>query len=83
MSTIQVRISENTHSVIRGIANEIGESMQSVVERAVDRYKRELFLENLNRDFESLRQNESDWQDELEEREIWNSTLTDGETDIK
>lgn len=79
MSSIQVRINENTHNVIKGIAREIGESMQSVVEHAVERYKREIFLENLNRDFELVRNNESDWAAELEERELWAVTLNDGE----
>lgn len=79
MSSIQVRISEGTHSIIKGIAIEMGESMQCVVEHAVERYKRELFLENLNRDFDLLRNNGPDWESELEERELWNATLSDGE----
>jgi len=79
MSSIQVRVSESVHSTIRGIAIETGESMQSVVERAIERYKRELFLENLNRDFETLRNNSSDWNAEVEERELWDATSNDGE----
>lgn len=83
MSSVQVRISEGTHDAIKGIASEMGESMQNVVEHAVDRYKRELFLENLNRDFDVLRNNEPEWESELEERELWNATLSDGEAEIK
>lgn len=79
MSSIQVRINENTHNVIKGIAREIGESMQSVVEHAVERYKRDIFLENLNRDFDLLRNNEQDWASELEERDLWAVTMNDGE----
>lgn len=83
MSTVQVRISANTHTVIRSIAKEIGESMQNVVERAVERYRRELFLESLNRDFEALQRNRSEWKDEIDEREIWDVTLADGQTETR
>lgn len=80
MSSIQVRISENTHQAIKGIANETGDTMQGVVEHAIDRYKRELFLESLNRDFDSLKASDVDWTVELEERSIWEETLADGES---
>lgn len=82
MSTIQVRISENTHTAIREISRQIGESMQSVVERAVERYRRELFLNSLNRDFDELRNDEAAWRDELDERGIWEVTIADGESRI-
>ena len=78
MSSIQVRVNENTHQAIKGIANETGDTMQSVVEHAVDRYKRELFLKGLNHDFDSLKATESDWAKELEERAMWDETLADG-----
>ena len=81
MSSVQVRISENTHQAIKGIANETGDTMQGVVEHAIDRYKRELFLERLNRDFDSLKANKDDWSAELKERSIWDETLSDGDSD--
>ncbi len=75
---IQVRVNETTHSIIRSLANEFGESMQSIVDKAVERYKRELFLEGLNQDFKNLQENEVDWNAELEERYLWENTLLDG-----
>ena len=81
MSSIQVRISENTHHTIKGIAHDTGDTMQGVVEQAVDRYKRELFLESLNRDFDSLKANQEDWANELGERSLWDETLSDGDAD--
>lgn len=79
MSTSQVRISENTHLAIKGIASQTGETMQGVVERAVERYRRDLFLDDLNRDFGALKEKEADWSAELQERIAWDATLTDGE----
>ncbi len=75
---IQVRVNETTHAVIRNLANELGESMQSIVDKAIERYKRELFLESLNQDFKKLQENEIDWENELEERRLWENTLLDG-----
>jgi hypothetical protein len=74
----QLRVNESTHATIRNLAQEFGESMQSIVEKAIERYKRELFLESLNEDFKHLRENEEAWNEELDERRLWENTLTDG-----
>lgn len=74
----QLRVNESTHSVIRKLASECGESMQSIVEKAVERYKRELFLESLSQDFKKLRENKEAWDEEIEERRLWENTLLDG-----
>ena len=52
--------------------------MQGVVEQAIERFRREVFLENLSRDFEKLRSDPDAWNAELTERELWESTLADG-----
>ena len=78
MSGIQVRINESTHIALKNIAKEFGESMQSVLDKAVERYKRDLFLESLNQDFKALRENEDAWALEIEERKLWENTLLDG-----
>ena len=79
MSSIQVRIDETTHKTIKSLANSLGESMQSVVERAIERFRREIFLESLSGDFANLRSNADSWKSEIDERTIWESTLSDGE----
>ena len=53
--------------------------MQGVIDKAIGRYRRELFLESLNEDFKRLRESSSDWQEELEERKLWENTLLDGD----
>ncbi len=75
---VQVRVNEETHAIIRDLAKESGESMQRIIDKAVERYKRELFLESLNEDFKNLRENETEWACELEERRLWENTLLDG-----
>ena len=74
----QLRVNETIHNVIKNLARESGESMQSIVEKAVARYKRELFLESLNQDFRQLRDDKKAWKTELEERRLWENALLDG-----
>ena len=75
----QIRVNEATHAAIRNLAKESGDSMQSVIDKAISRYKRELFLKSLNGDFERLRADTEEWAEELEERKLWEQTLLDGD----
>ena len=79
MSSIQVRIDKVTHTKVQELAKDLGESMQGVVEQAIERFRREVFLENLSRDFENLRSEPDAWNAELAERELWEATLSDGD----
>lgn len=78
MAGTQVRVSESTHQLLRSLATQAGESMQDVVEKAVEHYRRKAFLEGLNNDFLNLQENSVAWKDEVEERTLWDNTLQDG-----
>ena len=51
MSSTTVRVSLEIHELLRSLAEESASSMQEVLLRALERYRRELFLEGLNEDF--------------------------------
>jgi len=72
------RISAPSYQVLRRLAEESGESMQTLLEKAVELYRRQRFLEENNRAFEALRADASAWKGEQAERELWNITLADG-----
>ena len=76
MSSIQVRIDKATYQNIQELASDMGESMQGVVKQAIERFRREMFLDNLSRDFERLRSDPAAWTAELVERELWDATLS-------
>lgn len=78
MSGTQVRISPWTHQILRSLASHTGESMQEVMEKAVEHYRRKAFLEGLNNDFRTLRGDSDAWQDEEEERALWDNASQDG-----
>ena len=78
MAGTQVRVSNSTHRILRSLSLEVGESMQTIIEQAVEQYRRRRFLEGLNQDFKTLKEDTQFWQEELEERELWDKTSLDG-----
>ena len=71
------RISEQTRDALRRLAEVCGESMQVVLDRAVETYRRQCFLEESNRAFQSLRTTPEKWKSEQAEREAWDTTVAD------
>jgi len=55
--------------------------MQTIIEQAVEQYRRRRFLEGLSQDFKALKEDSQSWQEELEERKLWDKTLLDGAED--
>lgn len=74
----QTRISENAHRKLSRIAAETGQTHQQVIEIALGRYERELFLDRMNEGFARLRADAAAWRDEQDERGDWENTLSDG-----
>lgn len=72
-----VRISESTHATLRSLAAEGGESMQSVLDKAVEEYRRRLFWERVEVAAGELRKDSAAWKEELTERHAWEVTLAD------
>lgn len=77
-SSVNVRITKQTHQQLVTLAKESGVSMQSVLDKAVEAYRRQSFLEALNKDFATLKDSSEEWAEEIEERKLWEQTLADG-----
>lgn len=75
MST--VRISEPYHQMLRDLAERERVTLQSMLERIVELYRREDFLERTNRAFAALRADPEAWAREQVERDAWDETLAD------
>ena len=45
--------------------------MQTMIDKAVDTYRKQAFLEGLNADFATLRSDPDKWAAEIQEREFW------------
>ena len=72
-----VRIGRAHHQTLRQLAERTGESMQAVLEKAIDELKRKQFFEELDAAFAALKSDATAWQEELEERDLWAGTLED------
>ncbi|HWQ70141.1 MAG TPA: toxin-antitoxin system protein [Patescibacteria group bacterium] len=72
------RISEPAHEVLRRLADESGEPMQAILDKAVEMYRRQRFLDESNRAFEALRADPTTRKSEQAERVAWDITLADG-----
>lgn len=73
-----VRIKEESHAILQHLAAVSGQSMRSILEKAIEDYRRKLFLEQANQSFAALRNDSKAWKEEQKEREIWDTTLSDG-----
>ena len=78
METTTIKISTHFHKILQKIAETSGDTLENTVEKAIEDYRRKLFLEKANEAFAALRNNPQAWQEELEERSAWDVTLTDG-----
>ncbi len=76
-----IRVSDDLHSVIRELAN--GESMQGVISKAIELYRRQALLEKANAAFAALRQDPAAWAQEQAERAEWDGKVGDTRVDTE
>lgn len=54
--------------------------MQSVLDEAIEQYRRDMFFRELNESYVRLQADLEGWKEELAERQEWDGTLLDGLT---
>lgn len=77
MGSATVRLSEETRKKLKEMSKRTGQPMQAILDQAVERYRRERFLDEANAAFERLQKDQEAWQSELDERQAWNVALQD------
>jgi hypothetical protein len=75
--TLTIRVSQATLDTLRLLAEEAGEPMTEVLDRVVDAFRRQRFLETLNEDFARLRDDPAAWASDQGERAAWDSSNGD------
>ena len=78
MTSTTVRVSEPTHRTLRELAEQLGESMQGILDQAIEDYRRKHLLQRANAGYAALRAHTEAWEEELAERADWEATLSDG-----
>ena len=72
-----VRISERSRSVLRRLSEQKKISMVEALDEVTAYWERQHFFQTLNESFAALKADPDAWQEELEERRLWDQTLTD------
>ena len=82
MASTTVRVSAETHELLRKLAAATGEPLQRVLERAVENYRREQFFAEVDAAYEQLQADPVAWKDYLAEQAELEGTLADGLDDL-
>ena len=75
-----IRISPHSKATLRELANREGKPMQTVLDQAIEQYRRDTFFRELNESYLRLQADPDAWKEELAERQAWDTTLMDGQT---
>jgi Ribbon-helix-helix protein, copG family len=78
MFSTTVRISDASRKILGELAAREGVSMQAILEKAIERYRRQRFLEDVNAAYAALCQDPETWAALERERTAWDATLADG-----
>lgn len=78
MSVPMVSISEASHQLLKELAEQTGQTMMDVLDKALDAYRRKLFFEQMNVGYAELRADPEAWAEHQAERKLWDATLMDG-----
>jgi hypothetical protein len=78
VSAQAVALSEAAYQLLKELAAQTGQSLPTVLEQALDAYRRKLFFEQLNAGYAELRADPKAWAEHLAERKLWDAALMDG-----
>ena len=78
MQDLTVPISRMAYEALNSLATESGETLQAVLDKAIESFRRQLFWEDANRAFATLRNDSAAWVEEREECEAWERSQTHG-----
>jgi predicted DNA-binding protein len=73
-----IRISPHAKAALREMAKKEGKPMQTLLDEAIEHYQRERFMEEANAAYARLKSDPEAWREELEERQAWDPTASDG-----
>lgn len=76
--SVTVRISAQSHRCLRELAAQSGEPIKTVLEKALEQYRRQKFFEECNAAYAALQNDPEALAAEKEELALWEVTLMDG-----
>jgi len=73
-----IRITPRSKATLRDLAKREGKPLQTVLEDAIEQYRRDTFFRDLNEGHARLQASPEAWKAEPAERREWDTTLMDG-----
>jgi hypothetical protein len=78
MSLSTVAISESAHQILVRLATQTGDTPTAVLDKALDAYRRKVFIERVNAGYAALRDDPAAWAEVERERRSMDGCLMDG-----
>jgi len=76
--TTTIRINKDIYRELKKIAGSENDTIQRIVEKALQEYRTKIFFCHLNESVAKYKISRNDWNEEIEERKLWENTLSDG-----
>ena len=78
METQTVRIDRITHKKLKELSLISHQNLLDIMKEAINRYYREEFWSAVEQSYQKLKEDKELYNDDLEERKLWDITLMDG-----
>jgi hypothetical protein len=75
--TTTIRVAVSDRDLAQELATKAGRSQMEIVHDALELYRRQQLLADMNRDFAAMRRDGDAWSEETAERDVWDVTLGD------
>jgi hypothetical protein len=75
--TTTIRVAITDRDLAQELATRAGRSQMEIVHDALELYRRQQLLADMNRDFAAMRRDGDAWSEEMAERDVWDVTLGD------
>lgn len=76
--TTAVRASQHAHQLLKALADERGVSITEALDAVVEAYEQSRMRQAFHAGYARLRSDEEAWQQECEQRRLWDQALNDG-----
>ena len=80
--TTTIRIRPASHKALKKLAAMTGQSIQDVLDQAIEEQERRLYLEGANADYAALKRDPKAWASFKKELAVWDVTNLDGLEDL-
>ena len=76
-ATTTIRVAVSDRDLAQELATRSGCSQMEIVHEALELYRRQQLLAEMNRDFAAMRRDGDAWSEEMADRDVWDITLGD------